>query len=246
MNKLKYWLKALPFGLALKIRLLRTLKKFIGLPNDFYYSQTGEDILIYHLLKEAKEGFYIDVGCHDPIRISNTFKLYLLGWNGINIDADKNVMRKVSKVRKLDINICTAVSDTVKEVTYYRSAETPNVNTISAETYETWKSNWNFDIKDQEIITTTTLTNILTEHVAVGKKIDLLTVDVEGHEWEVIKGLDLNLYRPKLIVLECHDFQNYTETTIYKHLIANHYTLAGFVIMNVYFLDTRALFPLDA
>jgi hypothetical protein len=124
------------------------------------------------------------VGCYDPIRISNTFKLYLLGWNGINIDADKNVMRKVSKVRKLDINICTAVSDTVKEVTYYRSVETPNVNTISPETYEAWKSNWNFDANDREIITTTTLTNILSKHISIGKKIDLLTVDVEGHEWE--------------------------------------------------------------
>ncbi len=239
MNKLKYWLKALPLGLAIKIRLLRTFKKLIGLPNELYYSQTGEDILIYHLLNEAKEGFYIDVGCHDPIRISNTFSLYLLGWNGINIDADKNVMQKVRKIRKLDINICTAVSDSIKEVTYYRSAETPNVNTISAETHETWKAKWNFNIKDQETITTTTLTNILTEHLAIGKKIDLLTVDVEGHEWEVIKGLDLNLYRPTLIVLECHNLEDFSKSSVYQHLIANEYKLVGFVIMNAYFRNSR-------
>ena len=33
-------------------------------------------------------------------------------------------------------------------------------------------------------------------------KIDFLCIDVEGHELDVIKGLNLNKYRPSVIVVE--------------------------------------------
>ncbi len=136
----------------------------------FYFSQTGEDIIIQNFFCDLKDGFYVDAGCHEPIKWSNTFKLYLQGWTGINIDADSTMMKKVSKIRKLDINICVALSDSVKKVTFYKSASSPAVNTISPETYNEWKRRWDFDDKDQEELTTTTLTKILEEHLPTGKK----------------------------------------------------------------------------
>ena len=237
MKKLLYWLKALPAGLAIKIRVYRTFTKWFKMPVGFYFSQTGEDIIIHNFFGEVTDGFYVDAGCHDPIKLSNTFKLYLQGWTGINIDADSSMMKKVSKIRKLDINICAALSDSIKKVTFYKSANTPNVNTINLETYNEWKLRWDFDDNDREELTTTTLTRILEDHLPAGKKIDLLSVDVEGHDLEVIKGLDLKRFRPKLIVAECHDLDMATRGDLYKHLTENNYKLIGFATMNVYFRD---------
>ena len=239
MNKLFYWLKALPTGLAIKIRFYRTFTKWLKIPIDFYFSQTGEDIVIRNFLGDISNGFYVDAGCHEPIKWSNTFKLYLQGWTGINIDADSSMMKKVTKTRKLDINICAALSDSIKKVTFYKSATSPAVNTINPQTYDEWKLRWNFDDKDREELTTTTLTTILEKHLPAGKKIDLLSVDVEGHDLEVIRGLDLERFRPKLIVAECHELDTFTQSDLYKHLTGNHYKLIGFVMMNVYFRDIK-------
>jgi hypothetical protein len=216
MNKLLYWLKALPTGLAIKIRLYRTFTKWLKIPVGFYFSQTGEDIIIHNYFGEVKDGFYVDAGCHEPIKWSNTFKLYLQGWTGINIDADSSMMVKVSKTRKLDINICAALSDSVKKVTFYKSATSPAVNTVSRETYDEWKLRWDFDDKDREELMTTTLTKILEQHLPTGKKIDLLSVDVEGHKLET-----------------------FTQGDLYQHLTDNHYKLIGFATMNVYFRDIK-------
>src|SRR3989344_9673220 len=59
------------------------------------YSQRGEDIVIDHLLKHKKIGFYIDVGANDPIRFSNTNRFYKRGWTGINIEPDVVCFEKI-------------------------------------------------------------------------------------------------------------------------------------------------------
>ena len=240
MKKLRYWLSILPAGLALKLRLLRSFKKLLGIPFDIYYSQTGEDIIIGNYYDGIDKGYYIDAGCHDPIRLSNTFKLYTKGWTGINIDADSEIIKKANRIRKKDINICAAVSDSIKTVTFYKSATTPNVSTINPTTKEEWSQRWEFDEKDQVVMTTTTLTHILDEYLPAGQKIDLLNVDVEGQDTEVLKGLNFQKYRPRLIVTECHDLEKVFDNEIYQHLVANQYRLIGFATMNVYFEDTRA------
>ena len=89
-------------------------------------------------------------------------------------------------------------------------------------------------------MTTTTLTHILDEYLPAGQKIDLLSVDVEGQDTEVLKGLNFQKYRPRLIVTECHDLEKVFDNELYQHLVANQYRLIGFATMNVYFEDTRA------
>ncbi len=54
------------------------------------YGQEGEDIILLRLLDISKNGFYVDIGAHHPIRFSNTYALYKAGWCGLNVDATRN------------------------------------------------------------------------------------------------------------------------------------------------------------
>ena len=47
-----------------------------------------------------------------------------------------------------------------------------------------------------------TLDNIIKESKIRIKEIDFLTIDEEGNELNVLRGLDLKKYKPKIIVLE--------------------------------------------
>ena len=40
---------------------------------NFYFSQTGEDTVLKFLLRDRKDGVYVDIGCNTPIYFSNTF-----------------------------------------------------------------------------------------------------------------------------------------------------------------------------
>ena len=58
------------------------------------YSQLGEDLIVGHYLR-YRNGFYVDVGCHDPMTFSNTAAFFLhRNWSGINIDADPSAIAK--------------------------------------------------------------------------------------------------------------------------------------------------------
>ena len=45
-----------------------------------------QDLFIYHLLGNQKEGFFLDVGCQTPILANNTYLLETLGWKGLAFD----------------------------------------------------------------------------------------------------------------------------------------------------------------
>jgi hypothetical protein len=65
-----------------------------------------------------------------------------------------------------------------------------------------------------------TLTNILDRHTI--PKIDFLSLDVEGYEYSVLNGLDLNKYKPTYLLIEVYnvDFEKIT-----TYLEGNNYEL---------------------
>jgi len=52
-----------------------------------FYSQARQDEFVTQVLKNKRNGFFIDIGCSDPVNINNSFHLETdLDWNGICID----------------------------------------------------------------------------------------------------------------------------------------------------------------
>ncbi len=240
-----YWFSALSFRTALKVYLLHVIKKRLRLPCDFFFSQTGEDIIILKTMltfskrsKLDEGGFYIDVGSNEPITMSNTFRFYLRRWRGITIDANAELIAKHKRIRKKDISICAAVSNTVKEVVFYKS-NLNTVSTISDEYYKRNKNRWKYT--QEEKLTTRTLTSILDENMPQDTEIDFMSIDVEGTDLEVLQGLNFEKYRPKLIITEIHGFSvdNKDNYPIYQLLTDNGYYLHAFATLNVYFVDAK-------
>lgn len=57
-----------------------------------FYGSQRQDEFVYHLFerysnyRSAKHGFFIDIGCGNPIDGSNTYALEQLGWKGLAFD----------------------------------------------------------------------------------------------------------------------------------------------------------------
>ncbi|MBO0930953.1 FkbM family methyltransferase [Fibrella aquatilis] len=220
---------------AIRFSLLELARKLLCNDSYYAYSQTGEDIIINSILKNIPIGFYIEVGCNEAIQHSNTFKLYRRGWRGITVDASKKMVDMHRSLRKNDIQVCAAVSNEIKEVVFYEFAM-DEISTIDNDFYV--KNVQSQSIKNKSMVVTRTLDSIVSETLPPGFSIDLLSIDVEGHDYPVLSSIDLHKYRPKLIVIEMHNFDlsNPEVNDIYSRLVAHDYVFAGYVVWNGYFL----------
>lgn len=55
------------------------------------YSQRGQDLFVVNVLKEKKEGTFLDFGCRGPIDINNTYLLEKnYNFKGLSFDIDTN------------------------------------------------------------------------------------------------------------------------------------------------------------
>jgi len=231
------WFSALPFGLALRLFLLYTVRRLLRLQTYFSYSEFAEDLIISHL-STKKGGRYVDVGCNEPLKFSNTFSMYLNGWRGINIDANRELIDKCKRIRKKDISICAAVSDSERETTFYK-AKNSLISTIDENYYSGDKNWWVTNLETKETVITQKLTTILDKYLGVSEGIDLLSVDVEGHDLNVLKGLEFSKYRPKIIAIECREMQKINENEIHQFLVNMDYELSAFAGLTGFYLDIK-------
>jgi FkbM family methyltransferase len=225
----------------LKFLTFVVLRKLFNIRAKFVFSQTGEDMILFMLLRQVpdEDFFYIDVGCNDPVSDSNTFLFYLNGGSGICIDGNKSLIDKHKKIRPRDISICSLVSDEVEEVTFYMSKE--NRVSTASETYKTENADrWEFG--ETQKLKTRTLNEILDSNLPKGQAIHLLSIDVEGYDFKVLKSINLEQYQPQVIVIEMHDFvldSDFLKSNeIILYLQSYGYSLKYFATFNAYFVRT--------
>ena len=154
------------------------------------FSEYFEDFILYVLLLDIKNGFYIDIGAYDPNKVSVTKAFYLRGWNGINIEPLPNQFKLFEKERPKDINLQMVIGNNEGNVTFYVDGQCSTVQKKYA------KRNESINIKMN------TMSNICKKYVPEGKEVDFCKIDVEGNERDVLLGYDFDNYKPKVFCVE--------------------------------------------
>lgn len=181
-----------------KNKILDTFQFLIG-NAEISFSQEGEDFILQQIFEDKKNGTYVDIGSNHPIHFSNTYKLYKSGWNGINVDPNEKTHELFRKYRKNDINIQTAISDTKNIETFFVFNKS-ELNTLNAEIAEYYRRK-GFEYTKTKV-NTTTLKEVFDIHISNNKKIDLLSIDVEGNELKVLKSNDWVKYKASYLIIE--------------------------------------------
>ncbi len=86
---------------------------------------------------------------------------------------------------------------------------------------------------DKSYVNTKTLTSIIQSSPFRDSEVHYLNIDCEGMDFEVLTGLDFDLYRPHLISIECHNEQTIEE--IKGFLSPYEYKLSDRVHLTVFF-----------
>jgi FkbM family methyltransferase len=221
--------------LTLKNNFLLNLIQRVCFPNGrLSYSQVGEDRILAHFFKGLAIGYYVDVGCNHPIVYSNTWLLYRQGWHGLVIDPQPQFEKLFKKKRPRDIFFNGAIDVDSGEKNFI----------ISRDSRESGLEQKDHALANQpEIISKTFVkTKPLTQlfkRYNTPTNFEFLNIDVEGHELSVLKSLDLNTYRPKLILVEIHNFRfddPHNQIVVYMKKWGYH--LSSYAVMNGYFVET--------
>ena len=209
------------------------------------YSYGSVDLLLEHIFKNQSHGFYIDIGCQHPVMNNNTYLLYKKGWNGINIDLDKKNIDLFNFYRKRDLNLNFAISSQEGERDLFFYHDKSAINTVE-------KSVANYQraqVKEIKKVKTKTLNSIIENSKFNNLTIDFVSIDVEGHELDVIKGFDLKKYKPKVVIIEFLDLslkkleiknlniKNFLKSEIYQYMVDKNYTLVNLIHSDLVFVN---------
>lgn len=205
-----------------------------------FYGQYKQDEYVFNnFFKNKKNGFFIDIGAHDGISLNNTYFFEKLGWSGICIEPTPYVFEKLSKNRNCEL-LNIALSDITGEMDFMvlsgytqmlssliNNYDPRHINRINGEMGIKYEGS----LGSKEIIKIKTNTFM---SLNTPKVIDFVSLDVEGSEMNILRGIDFNEKLIKVITVE----NNYHDKTI-NDILENN----GFIVNNHLGCDTVFVNP---
>lgn len=175
----------------------------------------GLDKRLISYLDLDTKGFYVELGAYDGVEQSNTYALQRrYGWSGILIEPSPEKYVKCLKNRDFGNRpsiFCNACVDKNYLNEFVRIESAGLMSTASGLDLNETESKKHADMgleylanKGQRFVygaKARTLTEIL-ETARCPKEFDLLSLDVEGNELSVLRGLDFDMYAPTRILVE--------------------------------------------
>jgi len=176
------------------------------------YILSEENRLIWEFFQCSDDGFFIEVGAGDPVNLSVSYHLEIKGWKGILIEPQPALATKLINNRKAKVwSVACGPPQHEGVADFFVAGEFSSLKKHAAFTDVIYS--------DKIVVPIMTLDEILYKEGSPG--IDFLSIDVEGSELNVLKGIDLIKNRPRLIFIEYHVLS----LDIHRYLLRNRYKL---------------------
>jgi FkbM family methyltransferase len=182
------------------------------------YSQNNEDNIILSNLPDNFQGTILDVGANDGKTYSNS-RMFIekYNWDGVLVEPSHHCIQLLNTLyennEKVQI-IPYAIDLDNKDKTLYvgNIQDTPTsinlVSTLKSFEKEYWENNRGVKYKE-ETVKCITIKKLL--ELSKFKYFDIVSIDVEGLDFEILSGLiDYNI-KPQFIIIEHNSVQSTLE-----------------------------------
>lgn len=208
------------------------------------YSQSGEDIIISDLFNRLtiKHPTYLDIGANDPVALNNTYRLYLRGSKGVCVEPNPILHQKIQMKRKRDICLNAGVAfDEKREADFYIFPEKfSGLNTFSKEEADFWEQTGNEEIGRHKVEKVVKM-KLIDINELIGKYFsphpNLISVDVEGFDFQIIKKINFDIYKPEVFCIETLGFID-NNKEIKKTEIIDFFKTQGYFVYADTYINT--------
>jgi FkbM family methyltransferase len=169
-----------------------------------YFSQFGEDRLLDNMFSGKSKGCCVEVGANDGVTGSTTLYFETKGWNCLLIEPNPALCQRLRADRSSRVIECAASSEE-GEVSLYVAEGAPGahaVSTMEGSEEEALRQISSHGFRGREIKVKTRTLDRIFESSDITSGIDFISIDVEGHELAVLKGLSLRRWRPSVLIVE--------------------------------------------
>ena len=180
------------------------------------------------------KGFYMDIGAYHPFRQSNTAYFWLMGWNGVNVDASPRSIRIFKKIRKTDRNVWSAIVDAQtaareKTISLYFN---PNVDFDLSATCAPDEVARRKDWQTEKVeVPCDSLANIVNKYAPSNNAdFHFMNIDIEGFDESALQGMNGWKSKPQVLcveVLHAVTIRDILDTATNSILEGNGYQMVG-------------------
>jgi FkbM family methyltransferase len=195
----------------------------------------GLDKKLMKFLPDAP-GFFVEAGANDGIRQSNTFYLERrLGWKGLLIEPIPRLASHCRRNRPNSIVEQCLLVGRDSAGTNHRmldldlmSIAVENARSTRSVAKQLLLSKRAQRIHPKEVLVRgETLSSLISQHQI--RSIDLLSLDVEGAEFDVLSGIDMNYHAPRLILVESKEEQRLERLLRSKYSLVEQFSAHDFL-----------------
>jgi FkbM family methyltransferase len=174
------------------------IEQFLKLRNEGK-AAFRQDLIALVLNNFKKEGVFIEVGACDGLATSNTFLLEKeFGWQGLLIEPAKVWQADLISNRKAELDFRCAWKEDGITVRFAEKSSPGRSGIVETSSDLT-------PVRTDYEVETVTLRKIISEKKFLNK-VNFLSVDTEGSEYEVLLGFPFESCRPDFICVE-HNFE---------------------------------------
>lgn len=185
--------------------------------DNVFYSQFGEDKILFEIFQRKTSGVCVEVGANNGVDDSISLFFEKIGWKCILVEPNPSLCRGIRAVRNALIYECAASNRSGVGTLYVAegAVRSDGLSTISTnkEDHDRIK-NYGFVSRPVQV-RTMTLDEILTD-AQINGDVDFISIDVEGHEYEVLEGLSLERWKPMIMLVE--DNSNFENNIVSNYL----------------------------
>jgi FkbM family methyltransferase len=168
-------------------------------------SQLKQDLFVLAELDFKRDGFFVEFGATNGIDLSNSFLLENeFGWNGILAEPARCWHNELKSNRNCNIETDCVWSDSKSVLNFNQVDAAAELSTVSVYNQTGSHSKWREGGQNYSV-NTISLNDLLDKYNAP-QKIDYLSIDTEGSEYEILSNFDFTKYEFSIITCE----HNYT------------------------------------
>jgi FkbM family methyltransferase len=218
------------------------------LPLEFR-GQTGEDLFLHMLFDGAIDGTYLEVGAFDGYNLSVSYAFDAMGWNGILVEPVPPNF-DLARERRPHAHIVNAAlshpgatpTATFLHVLDHYGTHGGALSHLEAGAKQAVVTpNAYKEVKYQ--VSVRTMDSLLESAPAniTSKPLDFVSIDVEGHELDLLRGFSLDRWKPRVLVVE--DNSSGAQRAVGDHIVASGYVAVFALEFNVFYIhkDETAL-----
>jgi FkbM family methyltransferase len=162
------------------------------------YAQNLEDYHLDLVFADRATGTYVDVGGGHPVADNVSFWFYLRGWRGLVVEPQQTLADLYAAVRPRDCAVSCLAGRADGEAEFH---VVDKLHGFSSTVREHAAGAGSFGAGFETVRRPVRTLSGLLDEAGLGV-IDFLKIDVEGAEADVLAGLDLERFRPRVVLVE--------------------------------------------